>query len=258
MNDSINFDRAASFYDATRGFAPGIEQQSMDLIVNTAALTADQVLLEVAVGTGRISLPLSWRVKAAHGIDISRAMLTRLRQKQTGQPLYVVQGDATALPYPEQCFDAVIVVHALHLIAAWRQVIDEIRRVLKPEGVLILGGGRNRRDDLTKAWRQLGSSENTEPVGAKSIEAIRAHLLGQDWRLGTEAEITFPRIIRLGDIVQKLEDRCWSHTWRLTDEELALYVKKTRDHLENTYGDLDQKVDLVGVFDVWTWYPPLT
>jgi SAM-dependent methyltransferase len=62
-----------------------------------AALAGDGAALELGIGTGRIALPLTRRGVEVHGIDLSSAMVQRLRAKPGGADIPVVIGDfATA------------------------------------------------------------------------------------------------------------------------------------------------------------------
>lgn len=45
--------------------------------------------------------------------------------------------DATALPYAPETFDAVVISNALHIMPNPKAALSEIRRVLKPDGILI-------------------------------------------------------------------------------------------------------------------------
>jgi SAM-dependent methyltransferase len=49
--------------------------------------------LELGIGTGRIAIPLATRGVPVHGIDLSRAMVARLRQKAGAQSIPVTIGD---------------------------------------------------------------------------------------------------------------------------------------------------------------------
>ena len=126
----VGFDRAAEYYDATRGFPPGVEHRVADLIAETAALTPDACVLEVGVGTGRIARPLARRVRGVVGVDISGAMMKRL-QAQRGHAaetgwIELALADAARLPFPDDSFDAAIGVHVFHLIPNWREVLSEL------------------------------------------------------------------------------------------------------------------------------------
>lgn len=139
MSKFVSFDRAASYYDATRGFPAGVENQVAEMIAETGQLTPTSRVLEIGVGTGRIALPLANHVGGMYGIDIAPEMLNILRQKQQNEPLYVTWGDASRLPFPDHSFDAAVDVHVFHLIPTWREVLTELQRVLKPNAQLLHG-----------------------------------------------------------------------------------------------------------------------
>jgi SAM-dependent methyltransferase len=58
-----------------------------------AALAADGTAVELGIGTGRIALPLAQRGVEVHGIDLSSAMVARLRAKPGGTEIPVTMGD---------------------------------------------------------------------------------------------------------------------------------------------------------------------
>jgi ubiquinone/menaquinone biosynthesis C-methylase UbiE len=67
---SVAFDRAAHFYDDTRGFPAGEDRAVAALISQAGGLTATSRILEIGIGTGRIALPLASHVGAIYGVDI--------------------------------------------------------------------------------------------------------------------------------------------------------------------------------------------
>lgn len=83
-------DRAAEVYDellAVRGTDP---DAAADLL---AELAGPGPALELAIGTGRIALPLADRGVEVHGIDASEAMVARMREKPGGADIPVTIGD---------------------------------------------------------------------------------------------------------------------------------------------------------------------
>ncbi len=63
-------------------------------------LAAGGPALELAIGTGRIALPLAARGVRVHGVDISPAMVARLRRKPGGDQIPVTLGDFAEVPVP--------------------------------------------------------------------------------------------------------------------------------------------------------------
>ena len=69
-------------------------------IVDTIAeLAGGGPVLELAIGTGRISLPLAERGVDIHGVDISDEMVARLREKPGGADIPVTMGDFSEVDY---------------------------------------------------------------------------------------------------------------------------------------------------------------
>jgi SAM-dependent methyltransferase len=71
-------------------FDPAVLGPTVDFL---AELAGDGAALELAVGTGRVALPLSERGVQVHGIDLSEAMVARLRAKPGAERIGVTIGD---------------------------------------------------------------------------------------------------------------------------------------------------------------------
>src|SRR4051812_26610169 len=71
-------------------FEPGVLNPTVDLL---AELAGDGRALELAIGTGRVALPLAARGVPVHGIDMSRAMVAQLRAKPGNEAIDVTIGD---------------------------------------------------------------------------------------------------------------------------------------------------------------------
>lgn len=69
---------------------PAVVAETVEFL---AALAGDGAALELGVGTGRIALPLAARGVSVHGIDLSEAMVARLRAKPHGDRIAVTMGD---------------------------------------------------------------------------------------------------------------------------------------------------------------------
>lgn len=89
-------ERVAARYDESS--AEMFEAAAVDPVVDVLVeLAGGGRALELGIGTGRIALPLAQRGVPVHGIDLSRAMVARLRAKPGGDAIAVTIGDfATA------------------------------------------------------------------------------------------------------------------------------------------------------------------
>jgi SAM-dependent methyltransferase len=94
MSDDDGFfgEEVAATYDAATS---GMHDQSViDCIVDVLAeLAGDGSALEFGIGTGRIAIPLARRGVEVYGIDMSQAMVARLREKPGGAGIGVTIGD---------------------------------------------------------------------------------------------------------------------------------------------------------------------
>ena len=103
-------------------------------------LAPDEKVLEVATGTGFISLGLSDYLKQIDAVDFSPMMIgmakKKAQEKGVSNIRFGVQ-DAYALSFPSARFDAVIIANTLHIMPDPEKALGEIGRVLKPGGKLI-------------------------------------------------------------------------------------------------------------------------
>ena len=85
-------ERIAARYDESSAdmFDPAVVEPAVDFL---AELAGDGAALELGIGTGRIALPLARRGVPVHGIDLSEAMVAKLRAKPGGEEIPVAIGD---------------------------------------------------------------------------------------------------------------------------------------------------------------------
>lgn len=94
-------------------------------------------LLELGCGAGLTTREIAREFRPARlaASDLDPAQVARARRNVAGLPAVEVrQADATALPYGDGEFDAVIAIGVLHHIPRWRQALAEVARVLRPGG----------------------------------------------------------------------------------------------------------------------------
>jgi SAM-dependent methyltransferase len=85
-------ERVAARYDESAAdmFDPAVVEPVIDFL---AELAGEGAALELGIGTGRIALPLAQRGIRVHGIDLSEAMVAKLREKPGAEQIDVTIGD---------------------------------------------------------------------------------------------------------------------------------------------------------------------
>ncbi len=217
---SINFDRAAEYYDRSRGFPGGVAPQVGAFIAETVGFTKQSQLLEVGIGTGRIALPLAPHVGSITGFDISWRMMSKLRAKQNGEPIRLSTADAHFMPFATAQFDAAYITHVLHVVAEPMRVAQEIMRVVKGDGVFVHmrnkhNSGR-RFQEVVDAWNR--ATRPDPATGASRWDRVDGAITDAGWVPVREAAFAFNNVARLSDFVERIEKRQWSSTWIMDDE----------------------------------------
>ncbi len=234
-----------------------VDLDAAKTIVRAGKLTATSRVLEVGIGTGRVALPLAKHIGEMYGVDLSRPMMLRLREKKTDEPIHLVQGDATHLPYRNNSLDAVVAVHIFHLIPNWQGVIAELGRVLKPDAPVIQCWATNDNvfKSLWGAWRSAVPDNEAADVGLsweKNEDALQA--IG--WRIGDSQTFDYTYGRSPAGFVRQLENRIWSRTWRLSDMSLTAGVAAVKAVVARDYADAEAGVTVHEQFVAKTYFPP--
>lgn len=144
------WDTRAPTYDRCMGLMEKL------LLGNGRAWVCSQAsgdVLEVAVGTGR-NLPFYPDGMRLTGIELSQEMLAiaRRRAAALGREVGFQQGDAQALPFPDESFDTVICTLALCSIPDDGRAVAEMKRVLRPGGRLLL---LDHVESTSRLWHDI-------------------------------------------------------------------------------------------------------
>ncbi len=253
VSTSRSFDRAASFYDQTRGLPEPAVAEVTSLLASELAERGAS--LEIGVGTGRVALPLHAAGVEMTGVDVSRPMMQVLVDKAGGTvPFPLVQADGTRLPFTDDRFGAALASHVFHLIPTWRAAISELRRVVRPGGVVLSSRGRRDRSPVLRDVRahfraELGVEARHPGAdnGSDEVEAALRSLGGGEREL---PRVVTSRTTTVGALVDGLAAGHWSWTWGFPDETLQWAGDATRRWSRVEHGPLDTPVPLERVV-VW-------
>ena len=129
--------RWAPVYDHTFGVvASEGRKHAVEMINNTSGK-----VLEVGVGTG-LSLPAYKRSLEIVGIDLSKEMLDKARERVSEEGLTNVKGlhemDAGQLEFPDQSFDTVVAMFVMTVVPDPEKVMRELSRVCRPGGEVMI------------------------------------------------------------------------------------------------------------------------
>jgi ubiquinone/menaquinone biosynthesis C-methylase UbiE len=159
-NIATQFDRISQIYDETR---EPLKEAAVNKIRNILLRDNCGSIIEVGVGTGRIAKPLQERGLEIVGLDISRGMLLKAREKGV---LRLILADAGFLPLKKKSFDAAILAHVLQIFENPAEVFGKIVGVVKNDVVALI---RKRND-------ALASDNSDESVMRQVFERVSAQM----------------------------------------------------------------------------------
>lgn len=142
------FGERAAFYTTSAVHA---DPAVLATVVRLAAPRPDWVALDIATGTGHTALALAPHVTSVVGIDLTPAMLAeaeRLRAERGVENVVFREGDVHHLPFAECSFDLVTCRRAAHHFSDIALALREIKRVLRPGGVVVIDDRSVAEDDF--------------------------------------------------------------------------------------------------------------
>jgi hypothetical protein len=142
-DDGYFDERVAARYDESS--AEMFEPEAVDPVLDFLAdLAGSGRALELAIGTGRIALPLSERGVPVHGIDMSKAMVARLRSKPGGEDIGVTIGDFATTTVDGTFSLAYLVFNTISNLTTQEEQVACFRNVaahLEPGGCFVIEVG---------------------------------------------------------------------------------------------------------------------
>lgn len=256
MPESVSFDRAASYYDATRTMSPEAVDAVTDAILAALAGNGAGNLLEDGIGTGRISLPLMARGLPVTGVDISPGMIAQLREKLTPEHHSpdLIFGDVTSLPFRDDAFPAVLTVHVLHLVSSAEDTLAEIRRVLAPGGIYL---NKQHRDNqplaASSAWWDDALERRGHPLNRRLRFEDQREIIRST---GAQSELIdiCQQVNRMApeEVLDKTRRRIHSWSWPIADDVFEDCLVEYEPWFRRHYpGEIVE--ELTHELEIWRW-----
>jgi len=157
-------DVAARYDDSSSDmFRPEAVDPAVDVL---AELAGDGPALELGIGTGRIALPLARRGTPVHGIDLSRAMVARLRAKPGGADIGVTIGDFATAEVAGEFSVAYLVFNTIMNLTTQDAQVECFRNVARH----LRPGGRFVVEVMVPELRKLPHGQTAVPFHISATE----------------------------------------------------------------------------------------
>jgi SAM-dependent methyltransferase len=163
------------------------QQAVVDPMVNfLAELAGDGRALELAIGTGRIGLPLARRGVPVHGIELSRAMVARLREKPGSADVEVTIGDMATTTVPGTFSVAYLVANTIGNLTTQDAQVACFRNVaahLEPGGCFVIELIVPDLQWLPPGERTRTFQFSDDHVGIDEFDVANQRLTSHHWTL---------------------------------------------------------------------------
>jgi len=185
---ALMYNWSARAYERIKNYQPSDEQWFLGLpLARSLEMIPAPLVLDVATGTGRLPRallrqpPFQGRVI---GLDLSRRMLQEAlrRTAQFADRLTFIWQDASQLPFEDDTFDAVTCIEALEFMPDPIHVLDELVRILRPGGVLLITN-RVGSDARFLPGRAFDPDRFEEILRERPLEQIRTKRWQVDYNL---------------------------------------------------------------------------
>ena len=209
------FDRIADVYDDTR---PALLEPEIGIIADTLKMYGCHSILEIGVGTGRISKPLSDASFDVFGVDLSTRMIAKAKQKGLDK---LVIADTNSLPFIDNAFDAAILVHVVHLLPNPMKAFAEIARAVKRNLVAVVRRPTGTTDDYQQIRRAIRSRlTRNNHSRAESPWKKEAELLQSLPPLERKPFCDRTTEMTVDEVISILKKRAYRFTFNITEEDL--------------------------------------
>ena len=184
-----------------------------------------------------------------------------MRQKLDYIPhnLKLICGDASQLPFPDQSFDVVLTLHMVHTVSNWQRFLDDIDRVLKPQGFYlnaqwVTPPARMEFENYFRAilskYQQKQDSKQTQRTIQDNVEEYflekgyrSNYLIAKTWIVSNKVE----------ELLSFFKSRAYGLCWQVSDEIFHRVMEEFEAFCTDHYGSLATELSSEAKFEIWAY-----
>jgi ubiquinone/menaquinone biosynthesis C-methylase UbiE len=149
-------------------------QYGLDLMLRLCVPKQDDIVLDIACGTGIITCEFAKEVLHVTGIDLTPAMIEQAKVLQQEKQLNNITwkiGDVLNLPFYDDSFSIVVTRYSLHHILDPKKVLQEMKRVCTPGGKIIVIDVTPDKDKV-EAYNNVEKLRDSSHVKALTLNEL--------------------------------------------------------------------------------------
>ncbi|MCA0985003.1 class I SAM-dependent methyltransferase [Halobacillus yeomjeoni] len=221
-------------------------QSDLDLMVEWAEPQSSWTALDIATGGGHVAKEMSRWVDTVFATDLTKKMLENTsRHLQAQENIHYIIADAEELPFIDEYFDLVTCRIAPHHFPEPDRFIEEVTRVLKPQGrFLMVDNIAPEHDELDHFYNTFEKMRDESHVRALKISEWKKHF--QFHHLSITQEQTRRKTLPFSDWVTRTLDEA------ADQQRVADYFLSASKDIQS-YFDLKKEKQWITSFTIDEW-----
>jgi len=116
-------------------------------------LVPGKKVLDLGCGDGKGTFIIAQNADSAIGVDSRPEMIKHATSRYAGENLSFLMGSLARIPIPDNdCFDVVLCFNDLHSIKEWQELLQEVKRLIKPDGFFLSALTNFEFSNQKKGW----------------------------------------------------------------------------------------------------------
>ncbi len=233
------FENTAADYERGR---PGYPDALVPLLIQEGGLTPDSLIVDLGSGTGKLTRLLAQIPSKIVAIEPIPAMRNEFTRSLPDIP--VIDATAVSMPFATESVELVTCGQSFRWFAT-DEALDEIFRVLRPKGTLVLVFNRHDLSvpfqvHLQRILEEVNSTGDEQKPGANWREILLAH---DGFLLRAELQLVNPYFVDRSTVISRL--RSSSQFARLTPERQRSATEELLDLVKDDRANLSQQTEVI-------------